>query len=85
MADIHTGLLLANSCKALNFSSVFERLMKLWECYKVTQSGQHFHFTAKGMQQWPLQNNIAWVFCLLYDPMAADIIEKHNGLLFYDF
>lgn len=92
MLDTQTDLLLAYPCKAFpnvieNISYVIvsyvlqEQLLQSLGVLQVTQSDQGSHFTAKQMQQWSLQNNIAWVFHLPFCPTAADIIERHNRVL----
>lgn len=52
-----------------------------YETPKIIDSDQGTHFISIKVQSFAAINNIDWNFHLTYNPTAAGIIERYNGLL----
>ena len=79
-----TGLLVAFSTHCADQRMPKRGLEHLFAAYgrpQVIESDQGTHFTGHTLQQWVRQLGIKWKFHVLYNPTAAGMIERHNGLL----
>ncbi|XP_054543882.1 uncharacterized protein LOC129144682 [Talpa occidentalis] len=82
--DTATGLLAAYPAPHADQKAVLAALARLCAAYGrplVVESDQGTHFTGARVQQWAKNMGVEWKFHTPYNPKAAGIIERYNGLL----
>ena len=82
--DTATDLLFAWPCAAADQRWTVQALQVLCVLYGrplVIESDRGTHFTGQEVQQWASTMDIQWTFHTHYNPAAAGMIDRCNGLL----
>ena len=81
--DTATGLVVAFPAHCVDQQMTRRGLEHLFAAYgqpQVIESDQGTHFTGHTLQEWVRQLGIKWKFHVPYNPTAAGMMERDNGL-----